>query len=52
MLRQRLGIEDVATGMQWNRLRWSGHDLRTVDEDWAKNVPLLRLRGQSSKRQT
>jgi len=33
VLRYRLGIKDIATVMQQNRLRWYGHVLRNDDED-------------------
>ena len=46
MLRQRLETEDTVTVVQQNRLKCYGHVLRKDDEEWAKNVQLLRLKSQ------
>jgi len=35
-LRDRLGLEDVVTVLQHNRLRWCGHVLRKDDSVWVK----------------
>ena len=35
-LRERLGVDDIALILQQNRLRWYGHVLRKVDDDWVK----------------
>ena len=35
-LRERLGIVDIASLLQQNRLRWYGHVLRKDDNDWVK----------------
>jgi len=35
-LRERLGLEDVVTVLQRNRLRWFGHVLRKDDSVWVK----------------
>ena len=35
-LRDRLGLEDVVTILQCNRLRWYGHVLRKDDSEWVK----------------
>ena len=35
-LRERLGIVDIMSLLQQNRLRWYGHVLRKEDNDWAK----------------
>ena len=35
-LRERLGIDDIASILQQNRLRWYGHVLRKDDDDWVK----------------
>jgi len=35
-LRDRLGLEDVVTVLQCNRLRWYGHVLRKDDSVWVK----------------
>ena len=34
MLKERLGIDDIALVLQQNRLRWYGHALRKDDDDW------------------
>jgi len=35
-LRERLGVDDIALVLQWNRLRWYGHVLQKEDNDWVK----------------
>jgi len=35
-LRARLGIVDITSLLQQNRLRWYGHVLRMDDNDWVK----------------
>jgi len=35
-LRERLGIDDIISILQQNRLRWYGHVLRKEDNDWVK----------------
>ena len=35
-LRERPGVDDIALILQQNRLRWYGHVLRKVDDDWVK----------------
>ena len=35
-LRDRLGIENISTVLQSNRLRWVGHVQRKPDNDWTK----------------
>jgi len=35
-LRERLGIDDIISILQQNRLRWYGHVLRKEDTDWVK----------------
>jgi len=35
-LRGRLGLEDVVTVLQRNRLRWYGHVLGKGDSEWVK----------------
>jgi len=37
-LRERLGIDDIISLLQQNRLRWHGHVLRKEDSDQVKNV--------------
>ena len=34
VLRERLGIDDIALVLQQNRLRWYGHVLRKEDDDY------------------
>jgi len=33
-LRERLGIDDIISVLQQNRLRWYGHVLQKEDKDW------------------
>jgi len=33
-LRERLGLDDIISVLQQNRLRWYGHVLRKEDSDW------------------
>jgi len=35
-LRDRLGLEDVVTVLQHDRLRWYGHVLRKENSEWVK----------------
>ena len=35
-LRERLGIVDITSLLQQNRLRWYGHVLQKEDNDWVK----------------
>jgi len=35
-LRQRLGLDDIISVLQQNRLQWYGHVLRKEDNDWMK----------------
>ena len=35
-VRERLGIDDIISVLQKNRLRWYGHVLRKEDNDWVK----------------
>jgi len=37
-LRERLGLDDIISVLQQNRLQWYGHVLRKEDNDWVKNV--------------
>ena len=36
VLRERLGIDDIALVLQQKRLHWYGHVLRKEDDDWVK----------------
>jgi len=35
-LRERLGLDDIISVLQQNRLQWYGHVLRKEDNDWVK----------------
>jgi len=35
-LRKRLGLDDIISELQQNRLQWYGHVLRKEDNDWVK----------------
>jgi len=35
-LRERLGLGEIISVLQQNRLRWYGHVLRTENNDWVK----------------
>jgi len=35
-LRERLGLDDITSVLQQNRLRWYGHVLQKEDNDWVK----------------
>jgi len=35
-LRERLGIGDISSVLQQNRMRWYGHVLQKEDSDWVK----------------
>jgi len=53
-LRDRLGIEDIISVIQQNRLRWYGHVMRKEDNDWVKKcmeyeVDGVRSRGRPKK---
>ena len=37
-LRERLGLDDIISVLQQNRLRWYVHVLRKEDNDWMKNL--------------
>jgi len=53
-LRKRLGLDDIISVLQQNRLWWYGHVTRKEDDDWVKNcmkyeVKGARLRGRPKK---
>jgi len=48
-LRERLGIDDIALGLQQNRLRWYGHVLRN-DDDWVKKCMEYEVEGSRPRR--
>jgi len=35
-LRERLGLDDIISVLQQNRLQWHGHVLQKEDNDWVK----------------
>jgi len=48
-LRDRLGLDDIISVLQQNRLRWCGHVLRKGDNDWVKKWSMKRrVQGQKS----
>jgi len=44
-LRERLGLEDMISVVQQNRLRWYGHVLRKEDNDWMKKCMEYEVEG-------
>ena len=44
-LRERLGLVDIVLVLQQNRLRWYGHVLRKVDNDWMKKCVEYEVEG-------
>jgi len=55
-LRDRLGLKDVVTVLQRNRLRWYGHVLRKDDSVWVKKcmhfvVEGVRPRGRPKRKE-
>ena len=53
-LRERLGLDDIISVLQQNRLQWHGHVLRKEDNDWVKKrmeyeVEGARPRGRPKK---
>ena len=53
-LRGRLGLDDIISVLQQNRLQWYGHVLRKEDNDWVKKrmeyeVEGARQRGRQKK---
>ena len=45
VLRERLGVDDIALILQQNRLRWYGHVLRKDDDDWVKKCMECEVEG-------
>jgi len=43
-LRKRLGLDDIISVLQQNRLRWYGHVLRKEDNDWVKKCMGMKWR--------
>ena len=48
-LRERLGLDDIISVLQQNRLRWYGHVLRKEDNDWVKKCMKYEVEGVRSK---
>jgi len=46
-LRDRLGLDDIISVLQQNRLRWYGHVLQKEDNDWVKKCMEYELQGAS-----
>jgi len=44
-LRERLGLDDIISVLQRNRLRWYGHLLRKEDNDWVKKCMEYEVEG-------
>jgi len=44
-LRERLGLDDIISVLQQNRLRWYGHVLRKEDNDWVKKCMEYEVEG-------
>jgi len=44
-LRERLGLDDIISVLQQNRLWWYGHVLRKEDNDWVKKCMEYKVDG-------
>ena len=44
-LTERLGLDDIISVLQQNRLRWYGHMLRKEDSDWVKKCMAYEMEG-------
>ena len=44
-LRERLGLDDIISVLQQNRLRWYGHVLLKEDNDWVKKCMEYEVEG-------
>ena len=42
---ERLGLDDLISVLQQNRLRWYGHVLRKEDNDWVKKCKKYEVEG-------
>jgi len=51
-LRERLGIDDIISVLQQNRLRWYGHILRKEDTDWVKKCMEYEVEGSRPRGRT
>jgi len=48
-LREKLGIDDIISILQQNRLRWYGHVLRKEDTDWVKKCTEYEVEGSRAR---
>jgi len=48
-LRERLGLDDIISVLQRNRLHWYGHVLRKEDNDWVKRCMECEVEGARPK---
>ena len=48
-LRGRLGLDNIISVLQRNRLRWYGHVLRKEDNDWVKKCMEYEVEGARSR---
>jgi len=48
-LRERLGLDNIISELQQNRLRWYGHVLRIEDNDWVKKCMEYEVEGARSR---
>ena len=48
-LRDRLGLDDIISVLQQNRLQWYGHVLRKEDNDWVKKCMEYEVEGASPR---
>ena len=44
-LRERLGLDDIISVLQQNRLRWFWHVLQKEDNDWVKKCKEYEVQG-------
>jgi len=44
-LRERLGLDDIISVLQQNRLQWYGHVLRKENNDWVKKYMAYEVEG-------
>ena len=42
-LRELVGVEPITTVIRSGRLRWYGHVMRKIDEDWVKKCMEMRV---------
>ena len=49
VLRERLGLDDIISVLQQNRLQWYGHVLRKEDSDWVKKCMEYEMEGSRSR---